>query len=442
MPVGGAASESESRTPPGSAQVRRAEYYRTRAELRRVSNTRRVRACGLLPVTHVEVDPCVVVKQEDGVAKASWHGLGACGHIWDCPVCSPRLRAERAKRIIGAIRHLAGRWQMVTLTVRHREGQALQKLQRGLVAAWRRTRQGGKVQRLWGELVTASARTLEVTRGPNGWHVHLHVLLRTEEWGHEECRTLFERYRKAVERELGADCVPSYSHAIRWSPPRVVPQNSTAADVRRLATYIAKFSLEVAGVSKLARGGNVDTWAVGLAAARGSQKALRDWHDFQFVMRGRRCIELDDRASQAADMFLALERLEGDVRQGEDVVRPDPIEIPVARDDVRWLRLNEHRREGGRLVRPAIMASVLRAAELKGAAGVAQWIELSRQEVTRARAARTMQSHGSEESGSACLGGARTAGSTRARERGTRWGARDGAGEESETPPRASQAPS
>lgn len=62
----------------------------------------------------------------------------------------------------------------------------------------------------------------EVTRGDNGWHPHMHVLLLpgrdsgdvlgSREWWHE-------RWSRIVERELGADNVPSWEHGtdLRYS---------------------------------------------------------------------------------------------------------------------------------------------------------------------------------------------------------------------------------
>jgi len=381
-----------------------------------------------------------VVKRVEGKALATWHGLGLCGHIWDCPVCSARLRVERTRRIVSAVRYLGGRWQMLTLTIRHREGQYLKTLQRGLVAAWRRTRQGGKGQRLWSSHVSASARTVEVTRGPNGWHVHIHALIRTDEWTPEERFALWDRFRKCVAKELGEDHVPNYERGIFWSVPRMVPEHATEEDVRHVAHYVAKFSLEVAGMSKRARHGSRDPFDIARAAARGNDPAsMREWEDFQHTMRGRRCIELDERASAAADAFEELQRLEGDAVQGDKEPAIDPVWIDVARDDVRALRMSERRR-------PTIMADVLAAAERSGAGGVRDWVALCKHEneaqVTCAAARRTLHAHGSEESPPpASLSGARSAWSVGARECGARRREGDALGPQGETPSRAGQAP-
>lgn len=375
---------SEVTTSAPSAQVRRARNVRLRAELRRVASVRRVRACGLLPTIEATTHPSIVVHRTDGRATAQWHGVGVCGHIWDCPVCSARLRVERTQRIARAITYLGGRWQMLTLTVRHHEGQLLKTLQRGLTAAWRRTRQGGKVQRYWSENVTASARTQEVTKGPNGWHPHIHVLLRTEEWSPEQCHDLWERFREAVRKELGSECVPNYSHGIRWSTPRTV--NAGDEDVvRKMAHYIAKFSLEVAGVSKRARKGSVDPFDVARRAARGDQRSLRLWNDYQVATRGRRCIELDDRAQAAAEAEATMSHIDDGELTRESVVTTDPVEIPVTRDELWTLRRREW-------ARPTIMADVLTAAETGGAGAVREWVALCEHEVRATHERRTAQS--------------------------------------------------
>jgi hypothetical protein len=211
-------------------------------------------------------------------------------------VCSAKLRAERLAKIDRALRGAGGRWQLVTLTIRHFEGMPLGTLLRGLMAAWRRCRQGGLLQAIWTLLITASVRALEVTRGPNGWHPHLHVLLRTAAWTQEQRDELLTRFKRAVARELGELCVPDDKHAIVWSEPF----DASSADERRRAKYLAKLGAEIAGVAKVGRSASVTSWDVARRAARGEARSAELWREFSRATRGRRMIEMDDRASRFA----------------------------------------------------------------------------------------------------------------------------------------------
>jgi hypothetical protein len=100
-------------------------------------------------------------------------------------VCGPRIREVRAAEIENALeRHLGagGGAGFLTLTARHRDGQALAPLF-DTVAKGFRTVLGS-----WGWRqdrdefdVFGQIRAMEVTHGPNGWHPHLHALLLTRE---------------------------------------------------------------------------------------------------------------------------------------------------------------------------------------------------------------------------------------------------------------------
>lgn len=249
---------------------------------------------------------------------------------------------------------------MVTVTLRHREGMALKELVRGLCAAWRRTRQGGKVQDVWTGRVSASVRALEVTHGQNGWHPHVHVLLRTTEWSDPERAALQARWEASIVRELGPAARPDDLHGLVWSEPF----EGTPGDERPL--YLTKMGLEVSGVAKHAARGSRTPWDIARAAADGDSRALWLWREFYASTKGRRAVELDDRAAAAAKRAEELEGADKDAGEGSST-----SEMQVKRDDVRALRMLEPRM-------PGIFAMVLRAAEQEGFDGARQWIAYAR----------------------------------------------------------------
>jgi hypothetical protein len=298
-------------------------------------------------VEHLDANPTIEVRSRRKSGRtAHFGGMMTCGHIWTCPVCSQNLKAKRAEKLGAALRGMGSIWQMVTITPRHREGMGLQWLWRGLAAAWRRTRQGGRIQRIWGERVTASARAFEVTFGDNGPHPHIHVLLRTTEWLPEEKDDLFERFQNAIRKELGDECVPNYEHGIVWSEP------FDASDAKGREHYLAKLGLELTGLAKEGRNGNRSPWQVALDASYGDEKSMRLWAEYCHASRGRRMLELDDRAAAAAEKQIEAERV--DPLEDPEV---HTLSIELKRDDVWALKRLEQRGM------PTIFATVLSLAE-------------------------------------------------------------------------------
>ena len=336
--------------------------YALRSQTRWLAPSQRERGCGSLCVEHVDQEPAIQLKRVDGAPRARWLGLMTCGHIWTCPVCSQNLRAKRAERIAAAVRGMGGRWQMLTITLRHREGMPLHTLMVGLMSAWRRTRQGGRIQRLWSDAVTGSARAVEVTHGENGWHPHVHVLLRTSEWTDDDKDALLVRWQTAVRRELGGACTPSDERALTWSDP------FDAADAGQREFYLAKLGLEMSGIGKKSRGASASRshWDVARDAAEGDSRSVWLWREFQAATKGRRMLELDDRASLAAK-----KQLESEAPDPRDDGEGKTTLIEVKRDDVRALRRLEFRL-------PAIFAIVLQAAEDEGPEGARTWIRYAR----------------------------------------------------------------
>lgn len=316
-----------------------------RAKLRPLTESDREKRCGVTAVR--DTGPSIEAKGQPGAWTPRWCGVLTCGHIWTCPTCSARLRRERRAKVERAVSGGGGRWQMVTLTVRHREGMPLRALARGLMQAWRRTRQGGATQRIWSARVKASVRAAEITRGSHGWHPHLHVLLHTDGFTDDEKALLLERWLVCVERELGPACVPNAEHAIAWS----TPIDWCSASDRDRVRYLVKLGLELSG-PKEGRRGSLSHWDVARLASEGDERAVEWWREFYRATKGRRMVELDDRAAAYARKPVPLPTF------GENIAEPlEPsasvvVSIPVDTLELRALREYERRD-------PAILAVIM-----------------------------------------------------------------------------------
>lgn len=319
--------------------------FALRAGLRRVTESERERRCGVSVC--YEQGPALLATGRSGTWACKWTGIVTCGHIWTCPVCSRAIRTRRLTRVMHALEMSLGRWQMVNLTIRHSRAMPLRWLLSGMMRAWRRARQGGATQAIWTERVTASVRATEVTYGANGFHPHLHVLLRTSEWTEEETDALRERWQAAVLRELGPECVPSDERAVVWSTP-IDLCRETLADAEKRAGYLFKLGLEIAGAGKVGRGRSLSAWELLDAAISGAPGAATLWREYAAATRGKRMIELDDRAQRFAKMPSrgAL----------EEPLRESTVERLTIHVDALELRAL---REYERLVDPRIMGIIL-----------------------------------------------------------------------------------
>jgi len=142
----------------------------------RESKLERVQMCGRVPVT-----PSGQVGLVNNGGVSHYRGLGTCGSIWACPVCSAKIRGGRAEEISKA----AGNWDragntvyLVTLTMPHDYGQRLKLLLSTVAETFSQVIAGGSWLRLKKKVrIVGNIRAMEITHGPNGWHPHLHVLM-------------------------------------------------------------------------------------------------------------------------------------------------------------------------------------------------------------------------------------------------------------------------
>lgn len=151
--------------------------FELRDALRSVSGLERLERCGLA-VLAGGVTPVV----RNG--RAGYAGVVTCGSVHVCPCCSTSIRRVRQDELDQVGRF----WEcqscglvMMTLTMRHYERDPLAELAEMQREAWKRGF-GMNAGRRWRDAKAAFGirgfvRAWEVTFGPNGWHVHYHVLL-------------------------------------------------------------------------------------------------------------------------------------------------------------------------------------------------------------------------------------------------------------------------
>lgn len=115
---------------------------------------------------------------------ANFSKVQYCGSVWECPVCSALIRNERARDVRLGVENWLGRAggvYMMTVTLRHHQGDGLAESLSCLTKSWRDITS----RRVWKDLRAGSGivgyvRSLEVTHGANGWHPHFHFLLFVE----------------------------------------------------------------------------------------------------------------------------------------------------------------------------------------------------------------------------------------------------------------------
>jgi hypothetical protein len=165
--------------------------YKLRASLRRVTNLKRLRYCGL------PFDCDMVVRRKDGVHhyaalrrlrddKRHFSGILTCGSGWCCPVCAAKIRFHRAdevsRAIVAALDQGMGAL-FVTRTIPHSAEDRL-GVTLGLLAEGRRyvsNQWAVKAARRYAGYdaskeagYVGSIAAKEITYGFNGWHPHSH----------------------------------------------------------------------------------------------------------------------------------------------------------------------------------------------------------------------------------------------------------------------------
>jgi hypothetical protein len=292
---------------------RRRDRYAARFALWKITNLKRVAACGRFAT---DVDGGVQVRVSgstaDGTRRAGFRGVQSCGSTWACPVCSEKIQAERqhdVSRAIATWTDSPGREVVfLTLTMRHHQGQSLEDLWNGVSSAWRATTSGSR--HAWEADradfgVSHYLRVVEVTHGRNGWHVHVHALLFLDRSNRELAagepindhelyrlrRSLFGRWRDSL-RSHGFDAWEQVGVDVR----RVVAGDSLGAYFAKSTykgTTAEGAAFEVTGsVSKRAGHGRTPFQILRACVEPGDVEQVDGdvalWREWERVSKGRR----------------------------------------------------------------------------------------------------------------------------------------------------------
>lgn len=335
----------------GGATVRhsaRKDRYDARNVLWDLSSLPRIRTCGhhgILPDGNVAVK----LSGTGTERRAGFSGVASCGSTWACPVCSQKIATQRAADLAKAVlawHVLGGRVLMVTLTMRHRRGQALADLWDALSYAWGRVtsgwgwvQDGGDFGRVIPRTVKTGehkgeiryeerigfARVVETTHGKNGWHVHVHALLfvkgdTTEEAAYALADSMFGRWVPALTAK--GLTAPSLAHGV---DVRLIGLGDSVnlGDYFTKSVYTAeKAGWEVAGGSGKKAGHNNRTpfQILSDVVKDGDADDLAIWWEWEEASHNRRQLtwsaglrDFLDLGTEKTDEEITEEELGGDV---------------------------------------------------------------------------------------------------------------------------------
>lgn len=364
-------------TAPAEADSRRGGRYAARHVLWGFSDLKRVRSCGRVSRSADGVGVRITTGPEG--RSAGFSGLSTCGSVWACPVCSAKIAAGRQDEIAAALTEWhkrGGRVGLVTLTMRHRKGQALTDLWDGVADAWHAATSGrgwtadqdvhgvpmarvvrtGK--RAGQTVVTNRIRTIrvvEVTHGDAGWHVHVHALVLVDgraSAGAVEAigAAMFGRWSASLVSN-GFDA-PSFAHGL---DARRLEGDPAAALGEYFTKSVYRASMETArGDLKDAKMGNrtpfailrglVEVHATGdLAGRDGLPEVSTDerlWHEWEAASKGRRQVGWTQglRAELLPDVEeLTDEELADQDQGGEEIGKIEPATwSAIARARADW----------------------------------------------------------------------------------------------------------
>jgi len=134
-------------------------------------------------------------------------GIMACGSVWLCPVCSPRISQERRRELLNATKRKNFFPVMVTATLKHEKTDALSHLLQVLNGGLKRMKSGRAWQRFAEKYgIQAHAAVLEIRYSfAAGWHPHKHIVFFLEKPVNmqEFKREIVAIYTKQVEKSGG-----------------------------------------------------------------------------------------------------------------------------------------------------------------------------------------------------------------------------------------------
>jgi hypothetical protein len=182
--------------------------------------------------------------------KAFYHGLMACGDVWNCPICNAKIAERRRQELIQALdeaRKQGLSIHLVTLTIPHGIGDdindMLSRLKKALnvMSSGKRSLKNEALKFGDGVHFAGYIRALEVTYGKNGFHPHFHILQFVDRerlsdgcWAHIDSSVIEYLYKKAWKRACASAGLPEPSDTY----------GCTAQNGSEAARYVTKWGLE------------------------------------------------------------------------------------------------------------------------------------------------------------------------------------------------------
>ena len=173
--------------------------------------------------------------------KAFYHGLLACGDVWNCPVCAAKVserRRQELKLALKAAKNKGFRANFVTLTFPHGISDDLNEILPKMTKAYGKLANGKySVKNQLAELapnaeIYGFIRAVEVTHGKNGFHPHVHMIVFSNE--------------RATPSLLKKIYTPAWARACRLSglPEPHPDYGCTVKDGSYAAEYASKWGIE------------------------------------------------------------------------------------------------------------------------------------------------------------------------------------------------------
>jgi len=324
-----------------------------------------------------------------GGGTSALGGLSTCGSVWVCPVCSPKVAAQRSVEVTDTIRAWQARGGsvlLVTLTLSHGPQHALADTWDALGKGWASVRNGKPWKSDVAEFgIAGYCRVVEVTHSlRNGWHPHAHVLLFVEGTPTDaDCERLRERIfgrwsRRLAKPDLG---YKTLDFDVKGKAVGVDVRRADAHTVDYLADYLSKFgyqpksaatgvALEVArGDLKRGRAGSRTPWELAELARDGDARALALWQEWERTSQGRRQYAWAQGFRESLD-------LDGVLSDQEAAEREEAAHVTVAKlPQTTWAKLVADQRYRARKGLPgSLTASMLAAAARWDAPTFRHWL--------------------------------------------------------------------
>lgn len=184
------------------------------------------------------LDAVEVVQAQE--SKTFHYGnLMTCKSVWVCSICGCKISEGRKEELVQVHeqwKKRSGQILLLTLTVPHTINDSCQKVQDGLSRALYLMANRKPFKRLAAAVgLVGRIRSLETTIGPNGWHIHFHILLFLQKSLQEDSLPALEESLFSMWHSAALDAgltAPSRSHGLQL-------QNGDEA-----ASYICKWGIE------------------------------------------------------------------------------------------------------------------------------------------------------------------------------------------------------